>query len=120
MDRQSLLTVLLLRRQRERQRRSLWVRPVLLRREQCGEFHTLVQELRHNDPEGHRRYFRTSVEEFDGVLRKIEPLITKQTTHLRDPIPAAERLAATLRYKTIQPHVSENRLKYKVPPVHGS
>ena len=42
MDRQSLLRLVLLRHQHQRQRRSLWVRPVLLRREQCGEFHTLV------------------------------------------------------------------------------
>ncbi|KAF0305069.1 hypothetical protein FJT64_000266 [Amphibalanus amphitrite] len=98
MDRQTLLRVLFLRRERERQRRSLWVRPVLLRREECGEFHTLVQELRQNDPEGHRRYFRMSVNEFDEVLGKIEPVITKEITHLRKPISAAERLAATLRH----------------------
>ena len=73
------------------------MRPVLLRREQCGEFHTLVQELRHNDPEGHRRYFRMSVEEFDEVLLKVGPIIEKQQTQFRDPISAAERLAATLR-----------------------
>ena len=72
--------------------------PVLLRREQCGEFHTLVQEMRQNDPKGHRRYFRMSVPEFDEVLDKIEPIIRKETTHLREPISAAERLAVTLRY----------------------
>ena len=77
------------------------MRPVLLRRDQCGEYHTLVQELR-QDPEGHRRYFRMGVSEFDEVLAKIEPVITKQATHLRDPISAAERLAATLRYATLK------------------
>ncbi|XP_043212254.1 putative nuclease HARBI1 [Amphibalanus amphitrite] len=98
MNNESLRRVLLIRRLRERQQRRQWVRPVLLRREQCGEFHTLVQELRQHDPEGHRRYFRMSVIEFDEILVKIEPAITKQTTHLRDPIPAAERLAVTLRF----------------------
>ncbi|XP_043217703.1 protein ANTAGONIST OF LIKE HETEROCHROMATIN PROTEIN 1-like [Amphibalanus amphitrite] len=39
-----------------------------------------------------------SVNEFDEVLGKIEPVITKEITHLRKPISAAERLAATLRY----------------------
>ena len=89
--------MLLLRRLRERQRRRLWVRPVLLRREQCGEFHTLVQELRQHDP-GHRRYLRMNVNELDSILKKVEPTITKQVTHLRDPVSAAERLAATLLY----------------------
>ena len=88
---------MLLRRRRARQRQGLWVRPVLLRREQCGEFHTLVQELRQQDPEGHRRYFRMSADEFDEILAKVGPLIAKQDTHLRDSVPAAERLAATLR-----------------------
>ena len=112
MDRQTLLSVLLLRRSRERQSRRIWVRPVLLRREQCGEFYTLVQELREHDPEGHRRYFRMSVVEFDDILKKVEPLITKQVTHLRDPIPAAERLAATLRYvNTTECHIGNRLLK---------
>ena len=97
MDRQNLMRVLLPHRQRRRRGRSVWVRPMLQRREDCGEFHTLVQELRNNDRAAHQRYFRMSVEEFDEILQKVEPRITKQMTHLRDPIPPAGRLAVTLR-----------------------
>ena len=57
------MRVLLLHRQRRRRGRSVWVRPILQRREDCGEFHTLMQELRNNDPAAHQRYFRMSVEE---------------------------------------------------------
>ena len=74
------------------------VRPILQRREICGEFHTLVQELRKKDPDAHRRYFRMGVEDFDEILQRVEPRIAKKSTHFRDPIPPAERLAATLRY----------------------
>lgn len=86
------------RRRRQQSRRSCWVRPILLRREQCGEFHTLVQEMRESDPQAHQRYFRMSVEEFDEILGKVAPQIAKACTHLRDPIEPAERLAITLRY----------------------
>ncbi|XP_064639806.1 uncharacterized protein LOC135495272 [Lineus longissimus] len=35
---------------------------------------------------------------FEELLHKVGPLITKQDAHLRDSIPAAERLALTLRF----------------------
>lgn len=100
-QRRRRLFLLLWLRQRERQRqqnrRSCWVRPILLRREQCGEFHTLVQEMRESDPNAHQRYFRMSVAEFDEILDKVAPGIAKACTQLRDPIVPAERLAITLR-----------------------
>ena len=52
--------MLLLRRRRRRRRRRLaalpntpkfWVRDIFLRREELGEFHTLVQEMRNSDRE---------------------------------------------------------------------
>ena len=104
LERQRLVRLLLLwrLRQQERQRlrrsRSCWVRPILLRRDQCGEYHTLVQEMRASDPEAHQRYFRMSVGDFDELLEKVRNKIEKAYTQLRDPISPGERLAVTLRY----------------------
>ena len=39
-----------------------------------------------------------SPESFDYLLSKVGPLINKQATRFRQPIPAAERLALTIRY----------------------
>lgn len=41
---------------------------------------------------------RMSPESFDFLLSKVGPLINKQTTRLRQPISAAERLSLTIRY----------------------
>lgn len=37
-------------------------------------------------------------ESFDYILSLVSPLISRQTTKLREPISAAERLALTLRF----------------------
>ena len=86
------------RRRRERFRRSCWVRPILLRRDQMGEYHTLVKEMREVDPAAHHRYFRMSVGDFDELLGLVSHTISKQTTNMRDPISPGERLAVTLRF----------------------
>ena len=58
--RQILAAVILLLRRRCRRRRSLaalptppkfWVRDIFEKREELGEFHTLVQEMRNSDRE---------------------------------------------------------------------
>ena len=84
------------RRERERNSRRVWVRPVLACREQEGEFQSLIPDLR-RDPEGHLRYFRMSSDCFDHILDLIKQDIQKQDTNMRRPISPEERLAVTLR-----------------------
>lgn len=69
-------------------------------RQALGEFHCLVQELR-LDTERFQCYFRMTPDQFDYVLGLISPTVTKLNTNYRDPIPAAERLAITLRWVTL-------------------
>lgn len=45
-----------------------------------------------------QNYFRLSKEEFDFVLARVSPKVTKCDTHLRVSISAEERLIVTLRY----------------------
>lgn len=102
MEDQDIVTcaiLLYLRRRRRRRRfcRRVWVHDILRGREQKGEFHRLVQELR-LDAERFQRYFRLDREQFDSLLSKIGPLISVQQTNYRRPIPPAERLAICLRF----------------------
>ena len=69
------------RRERDEHARSLWVRPVLACREQQGEFHSLIPDLR-RDPEGHLRYFRMTAHTFDHILDLIKNDIQKQGTNI--------------------------------------
>ena len=115
-----LLLLLLLRRRRARRNRSrsrrVWVRSIFRRRQEYGEFHHLLQELRLSDPENHFRYLRMSKQTFDNLLEKVShsnfiflyTCIHKQVSPLlthrhwgsinRPGISPAERLALTLRF----------------------
>ena len=64
-----ILHLILLRRLQRRQRqRSSWFRPILLRREQSGEYHTLVREMRASDAAADHRYLQMSAEGLDETL----------------------------------------------------
>ena len=83
---------------KKRAPRSCWTRPWLLRRNLHGAYHTLLQELQHEDAGNYANFLRMEHRQFDELLSKVEPLIRKQSTVLREAIPAGERLAITLRF----------------------
>lgn len=58
----------------------------------------MFQEMLNEDSEEFKNFCRMSPNDFDVLLSKVEPLITKQNTRLRLPIPAKVRLAITLRF----------------------
>nr|XP_039260615.1 uncharacterized protein LOC120336901 [Styela clava] len=106
-NQQKLGIMLWAKRRRERENntctgtrnsRRWWVHPILRKREEAGEFHALVQELRLQRPAYFKEYFRMSTKEFDKLLGIVGPKIEKLTTTYRRPISAAERLAVTLRF----------------------
>ncbi|KAJ8417464.1 hypothetical protein AAFF_G00286910 [Aldrovandia affinis] len=70
---------------------------ILQTRRQHGEYHRLVQELR-LDGERFQRYFRLDRAQFDELLTRVGPRITRLDTNWRSPISAAERLAICPRY----------------------
>lgn len=82
---------------RNRNVRRFGTRPVNRLRSVKGEFHSLVPDLRLQDPTLHFKYFRMSCNRFDDLLQRILPRICHKNTH-EQPISAAERLAATLKF----------------------
>ncbi|XP_073714916.1 uncharacterized protein [Misgurnus anguillicaudatus] len=78
-------------------RRRVWVHQILQRRNQLGEFHQLLQELRLDDGR-FQRYFRLSRAQFDDLLFRVGERISLQDTNYRHCIPPAERLSICLRY----------------------
>ncbi|XP_059929868.1 uncharacterized protein LOC132473675 [Gadus macrocephalus] len=77
--------------------RRWWVHPIFRTRNQRGEYHALVQELRLDALLFHQ-YFRMPPDYFDELLGKVGPLITVADTQFRSAIGPAERLAICLRY----------------------
>lgn len=58
----------------------------------------MFQEMLNEDSGEFQNFCRMSPNDFDFLLSKVEPLIKKQKTRLRIPIPAKVRLAITLRF----------------------
>ena len=83
---------------REEKKRSAWVKPWLLKRDQLGFYDNLLQEFRLEDAELYKNYLRMSVDNFNEILTLVKDDLTKQNTHLRESIPAEVKLAITLRY----------------------
>jgi len=61
-----------------------------------GEYFNLMRDMWDLRESFFYTSFRMTPENFDRLLAKIQPRIRKQSTLLRQPISAAERLAVTL------------------------
>ena len=60
--------------------------------------------------------FRMSPATFEKLLHLVGPDITKETTHLRRPIPAGGRLALTLRFLTTGDAQATISRSYRMSP----
>ncbi|XP_058625881.1 uncharacterized protein LOC131536777 isoform X4 [Onychostoma macrolepis] len=90
------VALLVIRRKRAARKKRLWVHETLRSREQFGEFR-LAKELRsHSDR--FQVYFRLSREQFDSLLSRVGPRISRIHTNYREPVSSMERLAICLRY----------------------
>ncbi|XP_030750675.1 putative nuclease HARBI1 [Sitophilus oryzae] len=75
-----------------------WVRDWIKRRENMNIMEILLKELEQEDEVCYKNFLRMSAADFRYLLDKIKFVIEKQNTHMRNSIPAAERLAITLRF----------------------
>jgi len=100
-----LLALLYIRNQRKKKnvqkKRRYWVHPILCRKQQQGDWHNLICEMILQDDETYFNYMRMTPNMFEYLLSKVGPSITKMETNMRKPIPAAARLAMTIRYKNL-------------------
>ena len=92
----TIAAVYLLWKRRARRRRSIWVHSILRTRRLHGEYHRLVQELRLDDAR-FQQYFRLVKTQFDHLLTKVGPRISRLDTSYRRAIGPGERLAICLR-----------------------
>ncbi|CAH1989260.1 unnamed protein product [Acanthoscelides obtectus] len=83
-------------RRRNRRTHRYWVRDWIKRRSNKNIMETLLEER--EDPECYKNFLRMSAADFKYLLDKIKFAIEEQNTHMRNAIPAAERLAITLRF----------------------
>ena len=66
-----IISAILLRRRRRKRSKRFWIRPIFMRRQQQGEYHNLLKEMRLSDEESHFRYLRMPKERFDLLLSQV-------------------------------------------------
>ena len=100
-EEEALMITLLLRRRRYRRLRAnfrkIWARPWILRRTMQGVFSNLLRELDCEAPAKLRQFHHLDRHEFEYILAKMEQIIRKEETYMRQSISAGERLSITLR-----------------------
>lgn len=78
--------------------RKYWMHPSNVLKRQQRDWFNLVHEMRLQNDETFFNYTRMTPNIFDNLLSKVGPVIQKIETNWKTPIPAAARLAMTLRY----------------------
>lgn len=84
--------------QRRRARRRVWVRPWLYRRPAIGYHERLLVELREEDPRSYKQFIRIPSELYDEIVARLTPRIQRKDTRFRKALPAALKVALTLRH----------------------
>ena len=79
-------------------KRSCWVRKWIAQRPKFGAYASLLNELAVEDPGQYKNFLRMVPEDLEDLPAKIGPVISRQETRMRQPIPAKDKLALTLRF----------------------
>lgn len=81
----------------ERKRRRVWVKDWLKKRQRYSHMN-LLRDLSVHEPVDLFNFLRMNKCAFEGLLKKVNPLIKKKDTVMRYAVSPRERLTITLRY----------------------
>lgn len=107
--------IIIKRNQRKRNKKRLWVRDWIRRREIENTSQNLIRDLRSEGNTVFRNFFRVSSEQFDLLLDLIRPLILTRDTQMRKAISIDTKLAITLRYLSSGDSYRSLMLLFRVP-----
>ncbi|KAB0800063.1 hypothetical protein PPYR_07943 [Photinus pyralis] len=85
-------------KEKKKRNRRIWVRSWVGRRDSKGIMNLVTNELLTEDPLAFKNYLRMSNTSLLKLLGKVENLISKQDTVMRQAIPAKHTLIIALRY----------------------
>ena len=96
MNRRRAAAALLLMRQHN-YGHQYWVHPINMKREECGEYHTLYNDLR-NYPDQFYTYYHMTTQSLNNILVQIQDHIYKPRLNFQSGICLEEKLAVCIRY----------------------
>lgn len=98
-----------------KQKKRTWIRDFIRKRETENITHNFLQEMRDDNSGLFQQFFQISSSEFDDLLNKIRPLITKKDTNMRKAISPETKLMITLRYLLTGDSYRSLMLLFRVP-----
>lgn len=105
--------------QDKNKRKREWVKKWRKTRAVCGNIQTLLKEYTlSSDRDSYKSFLRMDEDCFRRILSYIENDISREDTHLREAIPPAEKLAATLRYLATGENFKELAENTKLSPTY--
>lgn len=113
----AIVMLILLKREKERRcKRRMWVRSWIKKRDIENNVTNLFLDQRNEENDGEfRKFFRMSSQQFDDLLEKVRPTITKRDTNFRKAISAETRLIITIRYLASGDSYRSLMLLFRVP-----
>ena len=79
-------------------KRSVWLKPLSLKRPRLGQYDNLMTELQQEDEAAFTNFTRVPPELFEELMTRVGPLLENKQTFMRKPLEPGLRLAITLRY----------------------
>ena len=89
----------ILKKCRKVRNRRMWTKPWLLNKGR-GSYAQICSDLELGGSNDFTKYIRMSPHMYRQLLTKVSPIITKETTNMRETISAGARLEATLQFLT--------------------
>lgn len=102
-------------KKKKRNMRRYWIRPWIAKRNTLGASQGLLKELETEDPECYRNHLRMDDTHFEELLKKIEPMIQKKDTNMRQSLSARLKLQVVLRFLATGDNYSSLSALYRVP-----
>lgn len=93
--------------------KRIWIKDWIVKYGTNGHYENVYREWRESDPDMYRSILRIYPEDFDHLLKAVEPYIEKECTHFRDSITTEKRLAMSLRYLATGNNNINNDFLYK-------
>ena len=99
---------------RARRRRRSWTKNWFLRIQHHGNYDALLQELHREDKKGYKNFMRMSAELFNEMVDRLSPILKKDETRMRKPLPVGLKLAVTLRFLAIRNSFTDLQYSFRM------
>lgn len=102
-------------KRKKQKKKRIWVREWITRRTMQGASNNLLRELKLEDSRDYKNFLRLNEQQFEYLLEKVTPKISKQDTSMREALSSRIKLEIVLRYMATGDSFKSLEYIYRVP-----